>query len=63
MNLYAPWTRVTPFIWYDILQRKYNMNDNDEPCGACNDCHVTFQSSKLLANDKTGIITISIFNN
>lgn len=60
MNLYAPWTGVTPLIWYDTLQRKYKMNDNDEPCGVCNDCHVTFKSSKVAANDKTGISSITI---
>lgn len=55
MNLYTPWTQVTPLVWYDFLQKKYKMTDEEEPCGVCNDCHVTFKSSHVHMKDNSGI--------
>jgi hypothetical protein len=59
MNLYTPWTKVTPLLWFDFLQKKYKMSDNDEPCGVCNDCHVTFKSSQVSINNNAGIMITS----
>ena len=56
MNLYAPWTGVTPLLWFNYLQSKYNMEDSKEPCGICNECHVTFKEySEKVVIDNGGI--------
>jgi len=59
MNLYAPWTHVTPLLWYNNIQAKYNTTNKRKPCGNCNDCHVTFNSSSeqlFKTNQDAGIL-------
>ena len=69
MNLYTPWTKVTPLLWYEFLQKKYQMSETKQnnnkritPCGVCNDCHVTFNSSHVPINNNAGLYNI-LFSN